>query len=284
MAYHLLCTPCVVSYITTISFPPSQFPVLDSLFPPRNIKRQGKGTNVGSESTVEKHAFGEQRPEDSKESKRKDSDDGGRTGKKDLETLGSGGVVGVLHAGEISVGVVRLDEVDDVVSRSAEGNVVGHATRHARMQDGDELALSIENSRARVTFIREVPVLPATIVEDGNLPGLAREIATGVGLQLRLATKGKIGLLAILRNDEAGFVILVEEVGAREACGVDATQKPELMILGVLEDRWVGGVGIEAGDDLVAGELAGWKKAFSLDEGEEERDGSRTHRGRRSCP
>ena len=233
---------------------------------------------------MEKHAFGEQRPEDRKESKRKNNDDGGGTGKKDLETLGSGSVVGVLHAGEISVGVVRLDEVNDVVSRSAEGNVVGHATRHARVQDGDELALGVENSRARVTFILKVAVLPAAIVEDGDLPGLAHKIATSVSLQLGLATKGKIGLLAILRNGEAGFVILVEEVGAREACGVDATQKPELMILGVLEDGWVGGVGIEAGDDLVAGELAGWKKAFSLDEDEEERDESRMHRGRRSCP
>ena len=233
---------------------------------------------------MEKHAFGEQRPEDRKESKRKNNDDGGGTGKKDLKTLGSGGVVGVLHAGEISVGVVRLDEVDNVVSRSAEGNVVGHATTHARVQDGDELALGVENSRARVTFIRKVAVFPAAIVEDGDLPGLAREIATGVGLQLGLATKGEISHLAILCNDETGFVILVEEVGVREACGVDATQKPELMILGVLEARCVGGVRIEAGDDLVAGELSGWKKPFSLDEDEEERDESRTHQGRRSCP
>ena len=37
---------------------------------------------------MEKHTFGEQRPEDRNESKRKDSDDGGGTGKKDLETLG----------------------------------------------------------------------------------------------------------------------------------------------------------------------------------------------------
>jgi hypothetical protein len=99
-------------------------------------------------------------------------------------------------------------------------------------------------------------MLPAAIVEDGDLPGLAGEITTGVGLQLGLATKGKIGLLAILRNDEAGFVVLVEEVGVRETCGIDATQEPELMILGVFEDGWVGGVGVEAGDDLVAGELA----------------------------
>lgn len=126
-------------------------------------------------------------------------------------------------------------------------------------------------------------MLCATIVEDGDLPGLAREITTSVGLQLRLAAKGKISCLAILRNDETGFVILIDEVGLREACSIDVIQKPELMILGVVEDRWIGSVGIEAGDDLIAGELAGWKKAFSLDK-DEERDESSTHRGRQSCP
>ena len=83
------------------------------------------------------------------------------------------------------------------------------------MQDGDQLALSIENSGAGVTFSRKVAMLPAAIVEDGDLPGLTREIAAGVGFQLGLATEGKIGRLPILRNDEAGFVILVEEVGVR---------------------------------------------------------------------
>ena len=56
------------------------------------------------------------------------------------------------------------------------------------------------------------------------------------------------------------------------------------MILGVLEDGWVGGIGVEAVDDLVASELAGWKLMFSLDEDEEERDETRTHRGTRNFP
>lgn len=84
--------------------------------------------------------------------RRKDSDDGGGTGKKDVETLGSSDVVSVLRVREIRVGVVCLDEVNDVVSRSAEGNVVGHTMTCARVQNGDELALNIENSRARVAF------------------------------------------------------------------------------------------------------------------------------------
>jgi hypothetical protein len=44
------------------------------------------------------------------------------------------------------------------------------------------------------------------------------------------------------------------------------------MVLRVLEFRGVGGVGVEAGDDLVAGELAGRRIMFPLDEdGKKER-------------
>lgn len=193
--------------------------------------------------------------------------------KKDMETLDSGFVVASeLRAGEIGVGVLFLDELLDVVTRSPKGNVVRLATGHSGVQDGDQLALRVEDSCARVTLSREITVLPAPPVEDRNLPGLANEIATGVRLELGLATKGKIGRLPGLGNGEARVVVLVEEVRVREGCGVDETRELEQMVLRVLECRGVGGVGVEAGDDLVAGELAGCRIAFALDEnGKKER-------------
>ena len=73
------------------------------------------------------------------------------------------------------------------MTEGSESDVVGHSG----MQEGDQLAFSIENGCARVTFAGEVAVLLAE-VEDCNLPGNLVEPA-GVGLQLREVTKGKIG-------------------------------------------------------------------------------------------
>ena len=72
-----------------------------------------------------------------------------------------------------------------------------------------------------------------------------------------MATKGKVSRLPLLGNGEARVVVLVEEVRVREACGIDATQEPEVVVLGVLEFGGVDGVGVETGVDLGAGELAG---------------------------
>ena len=99
-------------------------------------------------------------------------------------------------------------------------------------------------------------MLSAPEVKDCNLPGLALKIPTGVRLELRLATKGKVSRLPLLGNGEARVVVLVKEVRVREAYGVNATQEPEEVVLRVLEYGGVGGVGVEAGDDLGAGELA----------------------------
>ena len=99
-------------------------------------------------------------------------------------------------------------------------------------------------------------MLSAPKVKDCNLPGLTLEIPTGLRLELRLATKGKVSHLPLLGNGEARVVVLAEEVWVREACGIDATQEPEEVILRVLEYGGAGGVGAEAGDDLSTGELA----------------------------
>ena len=180
--------------------------------------------------------------------------------KNNLETLGCGCIVViilVLEAGEISVRVLFQDNLMDIVPRSSERDMVRHATGHSRVQKSNQLALRIEDSCARVTFGREITMLSAPEVKNRNLPGLALGIPTGVCLELRLATKGKVGRLPHLGNGEVRIVVLVEEVRVREACGIDATQEPEEVVLRVLEYGGVGGIGVEAGNNLGTGELAG---------------------------
>ena len=57
------------------------------------------------------------------------------------------------------------------------------------------------------------------------------------------------------------------------------------MVFWVLECRGVGGVGVEAGDNLVAGEFAGCRimPVVSLDEDGKRRDKKRTHQGKQNC-
>ena len=84
-----------------------------------------------------------------------------------------------LEAVEISMGVVFLDKLDDVVTRGSERDVV----RHAGMQDGNELAFSVEDGCARVAFSRKVAMLLAE-VEDCDLPGIMFKLVTCISLQL----------------------------------------------------------------------------------------------------
>ena len=62
-----------------------------------------------------------------------------------------------------------------------------------------------------------------------------------------------------LGDDEAGVVVVVDEVRSREVFCVDATREPEEVVLRVLECRRIGSIGVEAADDFRAGEFAGWK-------------------------
>lgn len=144
-----------------------------------------------------------------------------RRQKKDFETSGV-----ELEALEIGVRVAFLDELDDVVTRSSERDVVGHSPWHAGMQDSDELAFGVEDCGARVAFAGKVAVFLAE-VKYRDLPRIVLELVTCISLQLREATKGKVGRLPILGNDEASIAILVQKVGIGQACGVDTARQPE---------------------------------------------------------
>lgn len=185
-----------------------------------------------------------------RESESNDSDDRGDDKRK--KPSRRSGVE--LEAVKVSVGVVFLDKLDDVVSGGSKRDVVGHA--HAGMQDGDELALGIEDGCARVALAGKVTVLLAEI-EDRDLPGFVPELVTRIGLKLREATKGKVGRLPILGNDETSVAMFVHEVRIGQACGVDKTRQPEEMVVRVREGRRVGAIGVEERRDLVVGVLAG---------------------------
>ena len=145
-----------------------------------------------------------------------------------------------------------LDLIEDKVTRRAIRDVVVQSLGHARMQQGDDLAFGVEDDGPRVAVVREVAPL-LVVVEDGDLPGVVLEFVAMVRFQLRVATKGKIGCLPVLDHYEARVILVVHEVGIRQACGVDPAQKSEEIIFRVLKDRWVGGIGIEKLFDLRAG-------------------------------
>ena len=153
-------------------------------------------------------------------------------------------------AREVSVGVVFDDELDDVVSRSTERDVVGHAPGHSRVQKGDHLPLRVENTRARVAFGREAAE-PLVEVEDSDLPGLLLKLVARVSFQPGETTESEVGCLTVLGNNEARIALIVPDVRSREACGVDTTQKPVKMIGRVLESGRVGDVGVEECFDLI---------------------------------
>jgi len=73
-----------------------------------------------------------------------------------LETSGWGCVVivvvPVLEAGEIGIRVLFHDDLVDIVTRSSKCNMVRHATGHSGVQEGNQLALRVEDSCTRVTF------------------------------------------------------------------------------------------------------------------------------------
>ncbi len=80
------------------------------------------------------------------------------TNKEDFETSGV-----ELEAVEIGVGVAFLDELDDEVTGGSKRDVIGHAPRHAGMQDGNELAFDVEDGCTRVAFAGKAAVLLAEV-------------------------------------------------------------------------------------------------------------------------
>ena len=83
------------------------------------------------------------------------------------------------QAGKVGVRVVFLDLIEDKVARRAIRDIAVQFLVHTRMQQGDDLAFSVEDDGPRVTVAREVATL-LVVVEDGDLPGVALEFVTMV--------------------------------------------------------------------------------------------------------
>ena len=83
------------------------------------------------------------------------------------------------------MGVALLDLVAHEVGRRSERDMARHAPRDARVKEGDHLTLSIEDTGAGISFGGEVLF---GVIEDGYLPGGARQVADDVGLELGTCT------------------------------------------------------------------------------------------------
>jgi len=103
------------------------------------------------------------------------------------------------------MGVALLDLVTYEVGRRSKGDVARPAPRHARVKEGDHLALGIEDAGPGVSFVGEV-LFFFGVVKDGHLPGGARQVADDVGLELGEASEGQVSSLALFGDDEAAVV------------------------------------------------------------------------------
>ena len=148
--------------------------------------------------------------------------------------------------------VALSDLLEDKVSRRAKGDMARHSPRHARVKEGDHLALGVEDAGARVALVGEVLFGE---VEDGHLPGGARQVAGHVGLALRKASESQVSGLALFGDDEAGVAQLVVEVRILDALGVDAALDAEEMVRRVFEGVRVGAVRVEELGDIVGVEF-----------------------------
>ncbi len=84
-----------------------------------------------------------------------------------------------LRQSKSAVGVAFLDELDDEVTWGSKRDVVGHAPRHAGMQDGNELAFDVKMAAPESPLPEKRAVLLAE-VEDRDLPGTVLERVTRI--------------------------------------------------------------------------------------------------------
>lgn len=140
-------------------------------------------------------------------------------------------VEAVGDAVELGEGILDEDLLDDPPDGRAVGDVVVHASRHSRAQDGERVAVAREDEGARVAMLRKVARSLAIVVDD-HFPGLESEVGADIGVHGRVAAQGKLGRVAVLADDVEGVAILVLRVGIDgEAASKSATD-------GELEVGW----------------------------------------------
>ena len=116
------------------------------------------------------------------------------------------------HAVELGEGILDEDLLDNPPDGRTVCDVVMHAPRHSRVQDGERVAITRKDERTRIAMVRKVAPSLAIVVDD-DLPGPESEVGASIGVHARVAAQGKLGRVAVLANDVEGIAILVLRVG-----------------------------------------------------------------------
>jgi hypothetical protein len=136
---------------------------------------------------------------------------------------------GVVDAIELGEGILDEDLLDNPPDGRTVCDVVVHASRHSRVQDGERVAITRKDKRTRIAMIRKVPRSLAIVVDD-DLPGLESEVGAGIGVHARVAAQGKLSRVAVLANDVEGLAILVLRIGVDDEAATKSGTDGELEV------------------------------------------------------
>ena len=117
------------------------------------------------------------------------------------------------RAVEVGVRIVDFELLDGPPRRSAVGDVAAETFRHARVEDSEHKTTTSEDERARVALCGEVAGR-LTVVVNGHFDGLSAKRIAEISLQSGIASRRKVGGVAVLPDDVNGISILVVTVGS----------------------------------------------------------------------
>jgi len=102
---------------------------------------------------------------------------------------------------------------------------------HARVQDGDGVAIAGDDQRAGVAVVTEV-ARGLAVVEDGDFLGLDTKVVAGVGFELRVAAERQVRPAPVLGDDVQRLAVLVYGVGSDDEVMRQDAGDGELEVLG----------------------------------------------------
>ena len=117
------------------------------------------------------------------------------------------------RAVEVGVRIVNFELLDGPPRRSAIGDVAAETFQHARVEDIEHMTITSEDERARVALCGEVAGR-LTVVVNGHFDRLSTKLIAKISFQSGIASRRKVGGVAILPNDVNGIPILVVTVGS----------------------------------------------------------------------
>ena len=138
-------------------------------------------------------------------------------------------VEGVGDAAELGEGILDEDLLDDPPEGRTIGDVIIHASRHSRVQDGEPVARAREDKRARVTMVRKVARILAIVIDD-HVSGLESKVGGGISLHAGIAAQCELSRAAVLGDDVKGVTVLVLRVGTVDETARQSASDGELEV------------------------------------------------------